>query len=83
MQMQIKLIRRFLSKIIAFLRHYKTSLGDTIIIKYFCRKYCDVIRCLMTHKICSMYKRGECQIIKSRLEEPRKLMIIRNHTTKC
>ena len=55
----------------------------SIIIKYFCRKYCDVIRCLMTHKICSMYKRGECQIIKSRLEEPRKLMIIRNHTTKC
>ena len=63
--------------------HVHGQLGDTIIIKYFCRKYCDVIRCLMTHKICSMYKRGECQIIKSRLEEPRKLMIIRNHTTKC
>ena len=35
MQMQIKLIRRFLLKSSHSLRHYKTSLGDTIIIKYF------------------------------------------------
>ena len=33
------------------MQHYLAQLGDTTIIDYICRKYCDVIHRLMTHQI--------------------------------